>query len=63
MAVTPKKRSTKAPASKDKDVEVITLRIGAADKRKLIAHCASRARAENRQISYNRALLELIQAL
>ncbi len=62
MAVT-KKRSKASPQPKDKEIEVITLRIGPADKRKLIAHCAQRAKAENRQISYNRALLEMIQAL
>lgn len=64
MAVkSPKKSPVNKSGPKVVEKEVITLRIGPADKKKLIAHCAQRAKAENRQISYNKAILELIQGL
>lgn len=62
-----RKRSSKKPAAvkngSAKEYEVITLRIGKPHKAKLLAHCAVRAKAEGKQVSFNRAIIEFIDKL
>lgn len=55
-----KKKSRRgAPA---RDHEVITLRIRPATKQKLFSHCQKRAAKEGAQVSYNQAIIDLIEA-
>lgn len=60
-----KKRRRKSapakPASADK-VEMITLRIRPETKLRLLRHCQRRSLDEGRQLSYNQAIIDLIEA-
>lgn len=65
--VSTKKTTKSKPAKKAvngtaKTYEVITLRIGKPDKAQLLAYCAKRAKAQGSQMSFNKAIIELIHA-
>lgn len=51
----------KRGAAAVRDYEVITLRIKSRDKVRLLAHCQHRTKIGERQISYNQAIIDLIQ--
>lgn len=46
----------------EKEVVVITLRIDQAAKKKLHTYCLQRSEEEGSRVSYNQAILEMIEA-
>lgn len=55
-----KKRSNGKQANK-KDHEVITLRIRPQTKQKLLSHCQKRGKKEGTQVSFNQAIIDMIE--
>lgn len=49
-------------AAEEKDFVVITLRIAPGAKQKLHAYCLKRSKEEGKRVSYNQAIIEMIEA-
>jgi hypothetical protein len=57
-----RKTSSKSDERSPPKHKVITLRIPDSAQRKLLDHCTTRTKKEGKPVSYNRAIIDLIEA-
>lgn len=62
-AITKKNGVEKNGSTRKKDQQVITLRIGKPQKSRLLAHCHRLSKERGKQVSFNAAIIEMIESL